>query len=299
MAIAEANGISICYESLGSDADPALLLVMGFTAQLTAWNDGFCQLLVDAGFRVIRFDNRDCGLSTHLDGVTVDLPAVLKAWETDGPMPPVPYAMRDFAADAIGLLDHLDIEQAHIVGASMGGMIVQQMAIEYPTRVASMTSIMSTTGEREFYQWDPATRAAMSTPPPTDRAGYVAHSVELARYLCGAFYDAERSAARASASYDRAFYPEGAARQTAAIRASGNRADGLRSVDIPTLVIHGREDSLIQPIGGERTAELIGNANLLVLAGMGHDLPPVLWPLITSAIASNCRRAASTGQTIP
>jgi pimeloyl-ACP methyl ester carboxylesterase len=291
MSVAKVNGIEICFESMGDRRDPTLLLVMGFTAQLTAWTDEFCKLFVDAGFHIVRFDNRDCGLSTHFDGVKVDLPAVLRAWETDGPMPPVPYGMADFSNDAIGVLNHLGIERAHIVGASMGGMIVQQMAIDHPTRVSSMTSIMSTSGERAFYLWDPATRAAMSTPAPTGRAEYIAYSVGLGRLLCGIYFDEARSAARAAGAYDRAFYPEGAIRQTAAIRASGSRADGLRTVDTPTLVVHGREDTLIKVIGGERTAELVPGADLLILAGMGHDIPPALAPRIASAVVANCRRA--------
>ena len=292
MPFASANGIQICYETFGDPADPALLLVMGFTAQLTAWDEEFCRLLVAGGRYVIRFDNRDCGLSTHLDGVRVDLPAVLKAWETDGEMPSIPYTMSDFSNDAFGLLDHIGITKAHIVGASMGGMIVQAMAIEHPERVLSMTSIMSTTGEREFYQWAPETRAAMSTPPPTDREGFVAHSVEMRRLLVGPeYFDPSAAADRSAAAYDRAFYPEGAVRQTAAIRGSGDRAAGLRALKVATLVIHGRADTLIKPIGGERTAELIDGANLVVFHHMGHDLPRQLWPSITDLILSHTTHA--------
>jgi pimeloyl-ACP methyl ester carboxylesterase len=292
MPIAPVNGIQICYDTFGDPAHEALLLVMGFTAQMTAWDDQFCALLAAHDRYVIRFDNRDCGLSTHLNGVRVDLAGVLAAWESGGPMPAVPYDMHDFANDAVGLLDHLKIIRAHIVGASMGGMIVQTIAIDHPSRVRTMTSIMSTTGEKEFYRWDPATRAALSASPPVERDAYIAHSVATWRILGGKrWFDPDGAAARAAASFDRAFYPEGAIRQTAAIRASGHRADGLRALSIPTLVIHGREDMLIQPIGGERTAELIPGANLLLLHDMGHDLPKPLWPLITDAISSHTTHA--------
>ena len=292
MDIAQANGIDICYDTIGDSANPALLLVMGFTAQLTAWDDAFCQMLADGGRYVIRFDNRDSGLSTHFDGARVDLPAVLAAWESGKAMPPIPYSMSDFANDAFGLLDHLGIERAHIVGASMGGMIVQTMAIEHPERVLTMTSIMSTTGEPEYYKWAPETRAAISTPPPTDRAGFIETSVALGQLLGSPrHFDPSAAATRAGSSYDRMFYPQGAARQTAAIRGSGDRAAGLRALSVPTLVMHGQSDSLILPLGGHRTAELVVGANLLLFKDMGHDLPKPLWPLITDAILSHTRHA--------
>jgi pimeloyl-ACP methyl ester carboxylesterase len=285
---APSNGIELCYETFGDPSDPALLLVMGFTAQMTAWDVSACQELASRSRFVIRFDNRDCGLSTHLDGVTVDLPAVLAAWEAGTTPPPVPYTLSDFSNDAFGLLDHLGIERAHIVGASMGGMIVQTMAIEHPERVITLTSIMSTTGEREFYQWDPNARAALSAPVPTEREAYIAHSVNTSRLLGSPrYFDNDASQQRAAAAYDRAFYPQGAVRQTAAIRASGHRADGLRELEIPTLVIHGRADPLILKMGGERTAELVRGANLLLLADMGHDLPRPLWPIVSDAIISH------------
>ncbi len=292
MPFADANGIQICYETFGNASDPAMLLVSGFTAQLTSWDEVFVQRLVDRGFFVIRFDNRDAGLSTHLDGVSVDLPAVLLAWETQSAMPTVPYLLADMADDAIGLLDYLKIQSAHIVGVSMGGMIVQTMAINHPARVKTMTSIMSTTGEQAFYQWAPETRAALSARPPTNRDGFIEHSLKTWRILsCARYFDPKRTAEKAAAAYDRAFYPEGAIRQTAAIRASGARADGLRALRIPTLVIHGRDDTLIKPLGGERTAELVPGANLMLLHDMGHELPSPLWPLIVDAIVSHAVHA--------
>ncbi|MGF1599230.1 MAG: alpha/beta fold hydrolase [Acidimicrobiales bacterium] len=286
MPVANANGIELCYETFGDPADPALLLVMGFTAQLTAWDEAFCRALAERGRFVIRFDNRDCGLSTHLDGVEVDLAAVLVAAGDE--MPPVPYTLATFADDAFGLLDHLDIERAHVLGASMGGMIVQTMAIDQPTRVLSMTSVMSNTGEPEYSTADPRALEVLMTPPPLDRDAFIPFSVERgAVFSSPRYYDRSAAAARAAASYDRAFYPEGAGRQLAAIRASGHRADGLRQLGVSTLVIHGRADPLILPVGGERTAELVPGANLLMVADMGHDLPEPLWPLLVDSIISH------------
>jgi pimeloyl-ACP methyl ester carboxylesterase len=287
------NGdIEICYETFGDEQAPPLLLVMGLGAQMIAWPDDWCRALADAGRFVIRFDNRDCGLSTKLEGVPVDLPAVLAAWEGKGEMPPVPYLLTDMADDAFAVLDDLDIGQAHIVGASLGGMIVQTMAIEHPDRLRTLTSIMSTTGERAFYQWDPEVRARLMTPPPTDRDGAIAAGVEVGRLLGGGrYFDPDEAAAASAAAYDRSFFPEGVVRQTAAIRASGARDAGLRQLSVPTLVIHGLADRLILPIGGQRTAEIVPGANLLLLHDMGHDLPRPLWPLLVDAIVSHTTHA--------
>jgi pimeloyl-ACP methyl ester carboxylesterase len=288
MPHASANGIELCYETIGNPDDPPLLLVMGFTAQLIAWDDALCQALADRGRFVIRFDNRDCGLSTHLDGVPVDIEGVLAAYEGLGEMPPVPYDLSAFSDDGFGLLDHLGIERAHILGASMGGMIVQEMAIAHPERVLSMTSIMSNTGEPEYSQSDPSALEALMTPPPLEREAFIEFSVERgAMFASPRYYDRGKAATRAAASFDRAFYPEGALRQLAAVRASADRAAGLRQLDVPTLVIHGRADTLVLPMGGDRTAELVPGANLLMLHDMGHDLPEPLWPLIVDVAISH------------
>jgi pimeloyl-ACP methyl ester carboxylesterase len=288
MPVAPSNGLEICYETIGNPDDPALLLVMGFSAQLIHWDDAFCQALADRGRYVIRFDNRDCGLSTHLDGVPVNIMGVLAAYESQGEMPEVPYTIGAFADDAFGLLDHLGIDQAHLFGASMGGMIVQAMAIAHPERTISLVSVMSSTGEPEYSQSSPAALAALMTPPPTEREAFIERGVELGALVCSPrYYDKARAAAVAAAGFDRAFYVEGAVRQMAAVRASGDRADGLRALNVPTLVIHGRADPLILPVGGERTAELIPGANLLMLNDMGHDLPQPLWPLIIDATISH------------
>jgi len=288
MPRASANGIEIEYDTFGDPADPALLLVMGFTAQMTAWDESFCKALADSGRFVIRFDNRDCGLSTHFDGVHVDVMQLFAAIGTGDANHEVPYDLRDMAADAVGLLDHLGIAKAHIVGASMGGMIVQTIAIEHPDRVLSMTSIMSTTGEPEYGQAKPEAMTALLTPPPTDRAAYIeTAATNWSIFSSPRYFDAQKIRERAAAAFDRAFYPEGAPRQLGAILATGSRADALRELRVPTLVIHGRADTLITPSGGDRTAELIPGANLLMLNDMGHDLPEPLWPIIVDAITSH------------
>lgn len=291
MPRANSYGIELEYDTFGDPADPALLLVMGFTAQMTAWYDDFCKLLADGGRFVIRFDNRDCGLSTKLDGVTVDLAAVIGVL-AGGEPPAVPYTLSDMANDAVGLLDHLGIEKAHILGASMGGMIVQTIAIEHPERVLTLTSVMSTTGELEFGQATPEAMGALLTPPPAGRAAFIeAAMANWKVFSSPRYFDPEKTAERAAAGYDRSFYPEGAPRQLAAIMASGNRANGLRELAVPTLVIHGRADPLITPSGGDRTAELVPGANLLLLNDMGHDLPEPLWPLIVDAVHSHTTHA--------
>ena len=292
MPFARNGDVEIYFETAGDRSDPPVLFVMGLGAQLIAWPDEWCQAFVDAGRFVVRFDNRDCGLSTKLQGVTVDLPAVMAAWSGDGPMPAVPYRLSDMAADAVAVLDELGIDRADIVGASLGGMIVQSMAIEHPTRVRSLTSIMSTTGEPAFYQSVPEVRALLFQPVPDDRDGIVAASVERGRAMSSPrYFDPDEAAARTAAAYDRSYFPEGILRQTAAIRASGSREEALRRLDVPTLVIHGRADTLILPSGGERTAELVPGANLFLVHDMGHDLPRPLWPLLTDLILSHTAHA--------
>ncbi|QQS24417.1 MAG: alpha/beta hydrolase [Actinomycetota bacterium] len=287
------GGIELEYDVVGSADGTPLLLVMGFTAQLIAWQDGFCEQLAKHGFRVIRFDNRDCGLSTKFDGVSVDIGLVLEAALGGQPdkLPQLPYTLSDMAADAVGLLDHLGIDRAHIAGASMGGMIVQQMAIEHPTRVRSMTSIMSTTGEPGFGSPMPEAAQVLLAPPPEGRDDYVESSVKYSVWQSKRWFDPVEVKALAARSYDRSFYPEGAQRQLGAIYATGSRAAGLAKLEVPTLVIHGRDDTLIAPSGGERTAELVPRSSLLMLADMGHDIPQPLWPTVTGAIAAHAKLA--------
>lgn len=288
MARASLNtGIELEYETFGSPDDPTLLLVMGLNAQMTAWDDDFCAGLAAAGLHVVRFDNRDCGLSSKLDGRSVDPMAVAAAVRSGEPAPDVPYTLSDMAGDAIGLLDHLGVERAHILGASMGGMIVQTMAIEHPTRVASMVSVMSTP---DALQYGPPTHEALEvlmTAPPAERDAFIENATRSAVFTSKRYTDVDELRASAARAYDRSFYPQGSPRQIAAIYASGDRSEALGTVTAPTLVIHGRDDNLITLPGGERTAAMVPGANLLVLADMGHDLPRPLWPLIIDAVVSH------------
>lgn len=283
-----ATGIEIEFETFGSADDPAVLLIMGFTAQMTAWPDSMCAELA-ADRYVIRFDNRDCGLSSKFDGIDVDVMTVIAAALAETEPPPVPYTLSDMADDAAGLLDHLDIDRAHIVGASMGGMIAQTFAIELPDRTLSLTSIMSQPGDPDVGQPSPEAMAVLFNPPPTERDAYIDSSKGWGVWSSRKYFDPIAARENAAANYDRSFYPEGAPRQMAAIYASGRRSDRLKSLDTPTLVIHGRDDTLIAPSGGIRTAELIDGANLLLMADMGHDFPEPLVPTIVDAIRSHTR----------
>ena len=278
------RSITLEYDTFGNPSDPALLLIMGYTAQMVAWEPEFCQLFVDKGLFVIRYDNRDCGLSTKLDGVAVNTDEVIKAALLEEPIPPVPYTLSDMAGDAAKLLDHLGIERAHILGASMGGMIAQTFAIEYPHRTASLISVMSTPGDPAVGQSTPEALAALLAPPPTSREEYIASSPKWQEWQSKKYRSDELSKRNAARDYDRMFYPEGAPRQLAAIYASGNRSDKLAQLNVPTLVVHGVDDTLITPSGGERTAELIPNAKLLMVNDMGHDLPKPLWPAFVNAV---------------
>jgi pimeloyl-ACP methyl ester carboxylesterase len=283
----------ICYESFGSDDQPALLLVMGFTAQMTVWPTGLISELLDRGFRVVRYDNRDCGLSGKTPGDPPDAAALLMA-SLAGQEVDAPYRLSDMASDGIGLLDHLGIDRAHIVGASMGGMIVQTMAIEHPDRVASLTSIMSTTGNPEVGQADPTAMAALLRPPADNRDEAIAQSLDTWRVISGSRFDEDRIREMARESFDRSFYPAGAMFQMAAIAAGPDRTEALGKVTAPTLVVHGRLDPLITLSGGLATAEAVPGADLLVLGEMGHDLPPMYWSTVADAITSLAERATDT-----
>lgn len=283
-------GITLEYDSFGSPQDPAVVLVMGFTAQMIGWPEEFCRQIAAQGRFVVRFDNRDCGLSTKFDGVEVDLGAVMTALFENNPESirgKVPYTLTDMANDVAGLMDGLNIQRAHIVGASMGGMIAQTFAIEHPDRTITLTSIMSMTGEVEYGQSTPEAQAALLAPPPSDRAGYIESSKNWALWGSKRYSNFEKLRENAAVAYDRSFYPEGSNRQLAAIIASGSRAEFLPQLAVPALVIHGRDDQLIAPSGGERTAELIPGAQLLLVTDMGHDLPEEVWPELVGALASH------------
>ena len=288
---AAANGIQIHYETFGdANADP-LLLVMGLGAQMTLWDPEFCGLLVERGHRVIRFDNRDVGLSTKFDAAGVPDMIQLMLASAQGQRVEVPYGLDDMADDAVGLLDHLGIERAHVVGASMGGMIVQALAIRHLGRVRTLTSIMSATGHPEQPQAKPEVMAKLMAPPPSDRDARIEQGIELWRTIGSPdYFDEPRMRERIGADYDRCFHPDGTVRQMAAIIAHGNREDALSKLDVPTLVIHGEIDPLV-PVGcGQRTADAIPGAELLVVERMAHDLPVPLHGRIADAIAEHAKR---------
>jgi pimeloyl-ACP methyl ester carboxylesterase len=289
-------GIELAYETIGSPADPPLLLVPGYGTQLIAWPRGFSEMLAAGGRFVVEYDNRDSGLSSKVDGVEVDIGALAVAAEAGDAARVAelaPYTLSDLAADAAALLDALGIDRAHVLGASMGGMIAQQMAIERPERLLSLTSMMSTTGEPDVGAPTAEALAALLTPSPTERAPYIEASAGKGMIWASKRYgDRGRLEALAGEQFDRCFYPQGVGRQLAAILATGSRADGLRSLAVPTLVIHGTDDTLIAPDGGERTAELVPGARLLLVEDMGHDRPEPLWPLLTEAILRHTERPA-------
>lgn len=288
MSEVRANGIDLCYEAVGDSADPALLLVMGLGGQLIDWPQEFVELLAGRGYYVVRYDNRDAGRSSLLDDRgTPDIPAII-----GGDPATVPYLLADLAADAAGLLKALGIASAHVVGMSMGGMVAQQLAIDHPALVASLCSIMSTTA-RSVGRPTAQAAAVLIRPPASSRDEAVANAVECARVVGSPGYPPprERVESIAGEAYDRSYRPQGTLRQYAAIIASPDRTAALGAVRVPTMVIHGADDPLIRPDGGEATAAAVPGAELLVIPGMAHDLPPELWPQIVAAIVRNAATA--------
>ena len=285
----QSNGIEIEYDTFGAPDDPAILLIMGQGMQLTGWEPGLCTRLADYGFHVIRFDNRDVGLSTHLDDAPVpDLFAVLSG-DTEG----VPYLLADMADDAAGLLTALGIEAAHVVGVSMGGMIAQELLLRCPERVLTACSIMSTTGAAGVGRPDDSVAAALISPPARTRDEAVERGVSLWRLLQSPAYPRSEEVLRerAAAFYDRCSDPAGSLRQLVAVLASPDRTPGLRAVQVPTLVLHGEADPLIGVSGGHATAAAVPGAVLRTFPGMGHDLPPELWDEYVAEIIANTKRA--------
>lgn len=277
MPRAAVNGIEIEYETFGPDDAPPVLLINGLGSQMTRWPALFCEKLVARGYRAIRFDNRDVGLST---------------WFQSGDR----YTLSDMAADATGLLDHLNIHKAHVAGVSMGGMIAQTVAIEHPQRVLSLTSIMSATGAPGTMDATPAAAAVLTqlAPDPTvDEAAFVAHGMKNARTIGSPAYpwSDEALRARVLSEMRRAFNPKGVQRQRGAIGASGDRTEKLAKLRVPTVVLHGEADPLIPLAGGEATARAIPGAELRVIPGMGHDLPEPLYDTIIDAIVAATMRA--------
>jgi pimeloyl-ACP methyl ester carboxylesterase len=291
--IAPANGIELAYESFGDPADPTVLLVMGLGVQMLGWPEGLCELLVDRGFRVVRFDNRDVGRSTKIEGGPP--PDVMAA--AMGDTRSASYTLDEMADDCVGLLDHLGVEAAHVVGVSQGGMICQALAIRHPGRVLSLVSIMSSTGDRAVGQPHPEAMPALLTSPPADREGYAEFVVGAFRAIGSPGFGANEEQLRelARASFDRGYHPAGTARQLLAILASGDRTQALGSLDVPTVVIHGTDDPLIDVSGGKATAAAIPGARLELIEGMGHDLPRELWPRFVDLIVDNAARARTLG----
>ena len=285
-----ANGIDIEYDEVGSPDDPAFLLIMGFSAQLTAWDERFCQQLASRGYRVVRFDNRDVGLSSRItDG---PVPDVIRALSGDHST--ASYTLADMADDAAGLIDALGIGPADVVGASMGGMIAQALAIRHPDKVRSLCSIMSTTGDSSVGQATPEAIGALLRPPATNPQEAGERALTANMVIGSPAYRQDEAAirARCAAAFERSNDPVGVARQLVAIAASPDRTADLASVAAPTLVIHGEVDPLVNVSGGEATAKAIPGAELLVIPGMGHDLPPQLWDQIIDAAVANAAKAS-------
>ncbi|MEA2449333.1 MAG: hypothetical protein QOG63_1265 [Thermoleophilaceae bacterium] len=287
---ADVGDVTLCYETFGDPADPALLLVMGLGTQMLAWREDFCTELAGRGFFVIRYDNRDVGRSTHFRDVKPPKPMELVTRKFKR----LAYTLEDMADDGIGLLDQLGIEHAHIVGASMGGMIAQVMALRHPDRVLSLTSIMSTTGGRLVGQ--PALRVYpfFLGRPPRGREAAIERIVKLFAVVGSPGFDRDEDDLRAlaGASFDRDPTSSGTQRQIAAILSAGDRSADLARVKAPTLVIHGTKDRLVKPSGGKATARAIAGARLELIEGMGHDLPRGAWPKLIGAIVDNTARAA-------
>jgi pimeloyl-ACP methyl ester carboxylesterase len=281
---ARANGIEIAYEAVGDSSDPPLLLIHGLSRQLIDWRDEFLAALAERGLWVIRFDNRDTGESTHLhDAGRANVEALF-----GGDTSSAHYTLSDMAADTAGLLDALGLESAHVAGVSLGGMIGQTLAIEHPDRVRSLTSIMSTTGDSEVGQATPEAQEVLVTPPARNAEEAVAIRLESQRVIGSPAFDRDEAwiAQNAARAYERAFDPAGVGRQLAAIIASGDRTARLREVDVPALVVHGEDDSLIGVSGGRATAAAIPGAELITIPGMGHDLPRGVWDRVVGAIAA-------------
>jgi pimeloyl-ACP methyl ester carboxylesterase len=296
-AMAAVGDVELCYETFGDPSDPAMLLIMGLATQMIGWHDDFCAELAGRGFHVIRFDNRDIGRSTKLSHVPP--PTTWQILRMDRRA--AGYTLEDMADDAAGLLDHLGIERAHVVGASMGGMIAQSVAIRHPDRVLSLVSIMSSTGGR----W--SGMPALSILPtflkraPRDREAFAAHTVAVFDAIGSPGYPPDQAELRRTAyrSHDRGIDPAGSARQLAAILAAPDRTKDLRRLRMPVLVIHGAADKMVLPRNARNTAKAIPGARLMLIEGMGHDLPRALWPRLLDAIEENAARAATAGSAAP
>jgi pimeloyl-ACP methyl ester carboxylesterase len=296
MAHADINGLRIEYDTIGKTGDRPLVLVAGLVTQLVGWPDPFCNLLASAGHFVVRFDHRDCGLSTKLESLGAPDPAAMAADLAAGRPVTPPYSLSDMAGDTLGLMDVLGLGRAHICGFSMGGMIGQVMALEHPERMISLTSMASSTGEKDLPGSTPEAVAAMVSAPPVDRSAYIDYMAEVVRAFSGGSdrYDETLQKEIAARAYDRSFYPIGFTRQMAAIETAPGRRRLLGGVSVPTLVIHGDSDSLVPLRHGEDTARAIPGARLVVVEGMGHGIAvPSLWDEIVSVIADHTRMSGT------
>ncbi|SHF38701.1 Pimeloyl-ACP methyl ester carboxylesterase [Seinonella peptonophila] len=295
MNILKVNGVDLAYDSFGNENDEAIILISGLGTQMIRWTVPFCRILAARGFRVIRFDNRDVGCSTHFSHYqALDFDA-LATTLMSGQRTDIPYTLDDMSNDAIGLLDALSIDRAHFVGRSMGGMIAQIAASEYPERVLSLTSIMSSSGNPALPQSSPDVMAMMTKPAPNpfeDEAGFLAHSLSFAKRIAGTGYPFEEDTYRALIleEVQRAYDPGSVGRQIAAIAVSGDRRPRLATIKVPVLVIHGVDDPLFVPACGEDTASAIPGAELMLVDGMGHDLPHQLYKVIADGIERTARR---------
>lgn len=288
-SIVRANGVDLCYETFGDRANPPVLLIMGLGTQMLGWDDGFCRRLADRGFFVVRFDNRDIGRSTWLDHESVPNVVALLTKAKLGFKPKVAYTLKDMATDAVGLLDALGIDRAHVVGASMGGMIGQEFAMAYPARMRTFTSIMSSTGNPKLPGPTPEAAAVLTAAPSNDESAFLENYPKLLRVLrAGEFPEDEAGdRERAARVWSRGYHPAGTARQFAAIIASGNRTEGLKAIRVPTLVVHGRADPLVPVEAGLATADAIPGAKLVLIDRMGHAFPRSLWDEVIGPIVAH------------
>ncbi|NOW04846.1 alpha/beta fold hydrolase [Clostridium beijerinckii] len=294
MARINANGIQIEYEVFGEKTNPTIVLIAGNGAQLNFWEPDFCEMLAKENLQVIRFDNRDAGLSTKFDGVGIpDMERIYQAAQEGKPIN-VAYTLEDMADDVAGLLDALNIKKAHICGASMGGMIAQVFAYKHPSRIYSLISIMSSTGNPNNPQISPETLKIVTAMPPNGRDAYIDYTLRMWKNLWskGFPFEEERAIRYTEESYDRSYYPQGAVRQNAALVANGDRRQHLSLLTVPTLVIHGTADPLFPVEAGKDTARTIPNAKLLLIEGMGHDMPKGTWKCIVEAIANLVKDAS-------
>ena len=282
------RGITLCYEDFGQQGDPPLLLIMGLATQMIGWPDEFCQQLAEQGFHVVRFDNRDCGRSTHMTTPPPTPGQLLRRR-----IPAANYTLSDMADDAVGLMKALEMEPAHVVGVSMGGMIAQTVAAEHPDSVRSLISIMSTTGNRWRGQPAFGIYRYLLRRAPEDREAFIDHIARIYSAIGSPGFprDEARTRELAGRSYDRSHDPLGPGRQLGAIVASGDRTSALRRIRAPTLVVHGTKDRMVRKSGGRATARAVPGARLEMIEGMGHDLPEAVWPRLVELISSHARAA--------